>query len=485
MPTVTIEAGTKFRPRGGMDSPYKNTFRVELTPGTADFSSVQAAIDAAVAAGASPSNLYHIEVGRGRFVGDVEQFEGISVSGSGMDATVIVPQTKPYILHSSDVIVYSFAGNNAIQDLTIEPEDDTLLVALELMVENNSQNRTTLTNVRATLRNDTFNAVEAVRLSGTGGGFVRAMGCYFYSQNHFTGDNSSGTARCVVFRSMPTSKGYLELFGGSHVKTSPGSSNTALSIFAWTQGSGAFSGIHADCDWACIYATAPILHLNETVPLVKGGMMSVRINASDTDAEMQITNPHANARRALMSTAYNNVDVYGALGLPTNPPLPSGAWLGARFATAVATFTPTVGTIYATQIIVERPQVFNALGLRLTTGVPGSTVRVGLYSTDGSGRPLNKLFEGTQDGNVTGEQFATMSAGVGALAPGIYVACHVSEGGAPVMYSTTGNSPYVTASSSALTMGWTATQPVAGSLPAVFPAINAATTVGRIRMRVA
>lgn len=129
--------------------------------------------------------------------------------------------------------------------------------------------------------------------------------------------------------------------------------------------------------------------------------------------------------------------------LKTGPSLPGWEFIAGRYS------VPPCGQgnapsgfnslrVYPMQV--QRSVTVDRIGIRVVTGQPATTVRLGIYKDDGTGRPGQLVLDaGTVDASATGDVTITIST---TLTPGHYWVGGVSQG--------TGTAPTVQVNSSAM-----------------------------------
>jgi hypothetical protein len=81
-------------------------------------------------------------------------------------------------------------------------------------------------------------------------------------------------------------------------------------------------------------------------------------------------------------------------------------YYGAEYQALGTNGTITQSTLYASFFEVGQPQVFDAIGVVVATGVASATMRLGVYADDGNGRPGQLLIDGgTCDCSGNGTKF--------------------------------------------------------------------------------
>lgn len=123
--------------------------------------------------------------------------------------------------------------------------------------------------------------------------------------------------------------------------------------------------------------------------------------------------------------------------------LAPGALPSGRYVTtpgSVSTMTPANNTKYAFPFTVYASTAFSAIGINVSTLQAGSTVRLGVYADDGTGKPGNLVFDaGTVDSSSTGMKEIAITQ---TLPAGTYWLCaRTSTSG--VATSSTGAMPVV------------------------------------------
>lgn len=145
----------------------------------------------------------------------------------------------------------------------------------------------------------------------------------------------------------------------------------------------------------------------------------------------------------------------------------------------------TLNSFRAYRLRVSRSTTFDRVGLYISTGQSGATVRMGIYSDDGNNRPSSLIVDfGTVDASSSGNVTLTISQ---TLAAGTYWVGGVSQGTtAPTVNANTGAAEGITAatpSDAAQTLCGYEMINVSGSLPALFTVNAAAPNTPRVLLR--
>lgn len=272
-------------------TPQKVAFRIGKTlrvasDGTGDYTTIQAAINAAVAGGAASgsANSWLIEVVRGSYTENINVPPGIFIRGSGIKATYIVGNvTMDYGTALSDLNVYNTTTAPAV---TVNLTANSSGVSLD------------------TVYVLSYGAVDAprecVRVTGTAAQLVSVQNCYLYCHNSSAG----ASAQAVIFRILSGAAGFIECFS-THAKTAAGGGGRE--VFAWVQSSGAGSYVHAgSTDWMPAYAANPVLLDNENTVVGRnaaGAFLDVSVAAGLPTIEDVV----AENNKALHSKIFNNL----------------------------------------------------------------------------------------------------------------------------------------------------------------------------------
>jgi hypothetical protein len=409
---------------GGFLNPYTRCLTVDAG-GAGDFTTIIDAIGAAILQGASTATPWTIYVQPGTYVGDLTLQDGISIVGA-----------SEYLVYVVGSLTGTFAGpGNAIAHLNIAPVAHSATTTAMKITLTTSSGRFFMVNCISNVQRAWDGPTIALELDGAGAGFMRASNCTFYAYNTYTGSVTTTTiagqsirsAKAVLLHTTPACKGYIEAMPGCRFKTSTGLVGaTAEAILAWTQGSGAFVGVHCDGHWDGISAQTPILHLNENATY-KGGMVNATFTSSDTPSRLRVVNVFtALANQALNDMYLNNLDLAGEFtaGGGKAPMLwgkfPATSYMqspyGNRAATALA-----VDAGIAASFPVAHKTTFNRLALEVTTaaGTAGSYVDVYVFADNGSSRPGGTaLAVAPLDTTVTGFKFLDVTPFT--LMPGNY-----------------------------------------------------------------
>lgn len=293
--------------------PFGKTFTVDNSGGTADYTTIQAAINAAVAAGAGvtatdPSRtekVWVIEVHGDLYTEQIEVFSGILVKGQGRRTTLIKGRAT---LHQGA----------RIQGFSIYPPDNSTDFALHCIGDHATAS-TMINDIGIYISNNNqFTPAAAVQLSGstsTGSAIVFIQDCYFYARNVF--QNGSGS-RATGFRFLAGCTLWVEA-NTTHVKCSTHASATNRCNFAWNQSQSPLAAIQAaNCDfaafpgWSQNFAGSLRVFDNEnTTGYVTGGMLDVVVTTWNSDpTELQF--PGVDAFK-FFSHVVNNFEARGRM----------------------------------------------------------------------------------------------------------------------------------------------------------------------------
>lgn len=272
-------------------------FFVDKSVGSGDYNSIQTAINAAVAAGASAVNassgiLWMVEVGLGSFTEDIDVPAGVWVKGSGehWHGTVIV----------GTATVHSFG---ALEICRVAPPSGTGW-ALRAVLDVNG-GFPYFGHVNAYSTGSVNGIIKVMEISGSAlGCYVRMSNCYLYGQNGYTGDNSGGTAQIIIFHLQSSVVQYVEARRGMVCKTSTTSAGTSQEYLIKndvTGGGGVLGYVHVVGEWESVYgggtyAPVPILldSANTTHPgaLLDLGIINFDAGRVIVDIAYAGTNPY-------------------------------------------------------------------------------------------------------------------------------------------------------------------------------------------------
>jgi hypothetical protein len=290
--------------------------------GLADFTTIQAAIDAAVLAGATDLDPWTILVNRGTYAEDVAVPTGVNLIGQGWSFVRIVPQTVPVQVHGSSY-------GTQVTGICIQPADGTLFAGLELSTDTAGY-RIDLSGVLVRVTHDVDDSVDAVRVSGTEAtAFTTASGCGFEARNAFTGTvtyltvdgQPVSSARATAVHVTAGARSSLEAMGGTQARTTVGTAGTADPVLVWNEGVDAAAGVSGALQWAVSGSDAPIQLLNENT-VGRGSMLDVSVTTGDADGNLRMLNASPDAAWALGSRMLNKLRMYGDIRFPTAPGFP-------------------------------------------------------------------------------------------------------------------------------------------------------------------
>lgn len=211
--------------------------------GTGNHTTIGAAITAAVAGGAAIGSPWLIHIGLGSFSESPVVPAGVHLVGWGFRKTLINGSAE---VHSGASLASCTVSN------TSDLANATYGVRL---VQDNNAERIILHNVDVLCYGDRNGVVAALQVEGAATNiYSRATGCVFYAKNSY---NSTGTAaKTVGVRVMSDFAGWMEIFGGSHFKTSSqqGKAQGILVLNECVGGAGIYGYAHIVGDWEDVYA---------------------------------------------------------------------------------------------------------------------------------------------------------------------------------------------------------------------------------------
>lgn len=218
---------------------------VDRNAGAGDYNVIQSAINAAVAGGATSTatgGIWTVEVGPGVWTEDIDVPSGVTVDGAGM--------------HSNGTQINGTAtvhAGGAIRFLRVYPNGGVGW-AIKCVLDANSQ-YPTLQDVKSFSQGVSSGMIKVIEITGTAtGGYVVMKGCYLYANNAYTGDNSGGGAKAVIFHMLSDALVYVEARHGMTYKTSTGPSGTAHEYLIQNDvTNNSFSYVHACGDWESVY----------------------------------------------------------------------------------------------------------------------------------------------------------------------------------------------------------------------------------------
>jgi hypothetical protein len=258
-----------------------NTLIVDPTPGNGDHTTIQAAINAAVAAGASASSLWMVEVrgigpSSGTWAENLTIPSGIHLNGWGPRSTRI-----------AGTVTINSASR--LSNLEIAPPADTATVALNCVA--NALNSIHIHDVHIFITNSTNASVVGVRYdSGTySQPIVYIQRSHIYVRNPY---NGAGTAAKTVHFETLGQSGYIEV-EHVHCKSSNGVGGTTEAVFHLNSSTHEYGGVLAgDVHWWPRFVTAPTL-LRSTNAAWKGGEYDVSIMGNLEIADVAVIVPSA------------------------------------------------------------------------------------------------------------------------------------------------------------------------------------------------
>jgi hypothetical protein len=185
-------------------------------------------------------------------------------------------------------------------------------------------------------------------------------------------------------------------------------------------------------------------------------------------------------RRHYNGTAFQDVPLSTVESLF---PLRPGTRYQSQFATTPTTVVLAADTTRAAPFMVSRPVTVDRIGIAVTVPAPGSTLHLGIYADDGTGRPGARLLDtGALDGATVGTREPTVAQ---YLAPGLYWLVVGAKGGSPAIGALTGGGGWMLQQDSytgAVRNGYCGTM-AGAALDAAFGAVTLATEVPRILVR--
>jgi hypothetical protein len=220
-------------------------------------------------------------------------------------------------------------------------------------------------------------------------------------------------------------------------------------------------------DWVTLppNLTATILAKGDLIMGTGAGATGIR-SISSTDGQIL-------AAYAAGTTGASYVDNVGA-GMPPANNLWFGHLHGAH---ASDTFTPVQNTMYAFPIQISKDVTVGDIGIRVTTNVASTTIRLGIY-TSVTAKPAVKVIDcGTVDSSTIGSKTTGAFTNT-VLRPGFYWLTMVLQGGTGVVVRAL-NQPIILPAASAnevlaaAPVVWTDTTTVSGALPTNWTAASA------------
>lgn len=306
--------------------------------------------------------------------------------------------------------------------------------------------------------------------------------CTLYVGNRYTGPGTAG--RMQHFHWMLGSNVVVEAFGGMHYKSSSGSTGIIKSPTLGLIESTGSCYLHSEGSWNAEYANDPAnppMFIRSSTPTYAGGFIDV---AYYGEPGVYPTYSHVYTGANPVYFAQNFERVYAnslvvgtEVVLPGIPAYTASTGYPPQHASAKVPTVLTAGTMRSARFRVRSKQAFVSLGIGVTTGAAGSTIRLMLYADNGAGKPGALIADG---GTADSSSASTVTKSIAAtLAVGEYHLVVGAIGGSPTVYMYSGLDPMVgqSAGNSTINSGFTATY--AGTAPATFSTLSAmtATTV--------
>lgn len=450
MTYATLDPGTKLRPQGGMTSPY--TRRLVVDSGEkADYAAIQAAIDFAVASGASLSSPYLIEVGPGDYAGFTAP-AGVFVLGAGRWHTVI------------EGAITMHAGSGG-QDFTVYPPAGALFW-LHFIGDLNL-GRTSLINVHGHIDDNTVDGtVVGVKVSGTGTSVLQAWGCFNQVENKSAG----GSADIRLFHILTgTTNVYVEWYGGQW-KTNAGTATARHPVAVEVRGTGLCYVRPVAVEWYAaraisvrrldstnpnhpgLHGDVPIDHdgnntleirpdITGMVAYPRALLTSRRAKTLEVDTFVDLvettdaTLPAANTARVLAKdNGAGSTQLFARFASGADVPLatqgvpavvgPPGMGSARRYTTEFrdrVSEALVVGEARYSLLNVTEARAFTQIWLYITgSAVAGAVLHLAIFNTDAHGRPSTRVAYLGAMNVSTGLGVATLIATSPVLQPGRY-----------------------------------------------------------------
>lgn len=451
---------------GRFPSPWKRVLYVDKD-GTGDYTTIQAAMDAAQAAGALAAHWlrWTLIILPGEYTENVTGYDGVdmwcpSPGGARINGQLTQACWSTY----TNLYIDAPTGSNWALHL-----DQTALTT--------SSARPRLINC-IVVNNQTSveGDVAAIRISG-GTTPTPAIygwrGCFLYAANRYTGSNPVARMQCVHVVSGASV--HIEAFGGMHYKTSSGSSSGTIKspTLALIESTNPCN-IQSDGTWAAFYADDPAnppMFIRSLSTAWKGGPMNVGFGGVPGVVPGESVTNTTNAEEVyythkLARAHTKHLQVTHSASFPWSRRLrPSGTY-GPTYATTKVNTVLTSGTMRASYFEVLQDESIVSVNLRVNTGAAGSEVRLMVFADDGYGRPGALVIDA---GSYSTASAVTLSGAVVlSLKTGAYHLVAGASGGSPSVYMFTGASANVGQSTadSTLNAGYSGTY--SGTAPSTF-----------------